>query len=93
MNELKTWLSHTLRQMAWAQANNHDKIMGSQLRRDAEMRRPKLKELNAIAASLRGQCVTAGQEIAVLNADWDDMERKIGLADAGCRFYETFSDF
>ena len=78
MNELKTWMSHTLRQMAWAQANNHDKIMGDRLRRDAEMRRPKLKELNAIAASLKGH---NEQEIALLNSDWEDMERKIGLID------------
>ena len=75
-------MSHTLRQMAWAQANNHDKIMGERLRRDAEMRRPKLKELNAIAASLKGQSAVGEQEIALLNSDWEDMERKIGLVDA-----------
>jgi len=82
VNELKTWMSHTLRQMAWAQANNHDKIMGERLRRDAEIRRPKLKELNAIAASLKGHSAVGEQEIALLNSDWEDMERKIGLADS-----------
>jgi hypothetical protein len=81
VNELKTWLGHTLRQMTWAKANNHDKIMGERLRRDAEMRRPKLRELNAIAASLKGHSALGSQELAltVLNSDWEEMERKIGL--------------
>ena len=76
---MKTWLCHTLRQMAWASANNHDKIMGEGLRRDAEFRKPKLKELNAMATSLKGHSALGGQELAltVLNADWEDMERKL----------------
>ena len=82
LNELKTWLSSAIRQMAWAQANNHDKIMGEQVRRDAEMRRPKLKELNAIAASLKSHSALVGQEVGALNSDWEDMERKIGIVDA-----------
>jgi hypothetical protein len=81
VNDLKTWLGHTLRQMTWARANNHDKIMGERLRRDAEMRKPKLKELNAIAASLKGHSALGGQELAltVLNSDWEEMERKLDI--------------
>lgn len=53
--------------------------MGERLRRDAEFRKPKLKELNAMAASLKGHSALGGQELAltVLNADWEDMERKL----------------
>ena len=55
--------------------------MGERLRRDAEMRKPKLKELNAIAASLKGHSALGGQELAltVLNSDWEEMERKLDI--------------
>ena len=81
VNDLKTWLGHTLRQMTWARANNHDKIMGERLRRDAEIRKPKLKELNGLAASLKGHSALGGQELAltVLNSDWEEMERKLDI--------------
>lgn len=55
--------------------------MAEGLRREAEVRKSKLKELNARAAALKGHRALGSQELAltVLNSDWEELQQKLSM--------------